>query len=129
MSTHTLTPLQKYRYHTSQWNIIFGLIPKITYYFGDTYTNFYSFVVFLGCSPEVTYKIRLTAHKYGQSPFLHLFYLLFETAPTLDHFVHTLFECAKQTNSLQKWIDYIIIDTTFPKIFMSYVDLYTSNHA
>ena len=129
MTSSPLTPYEIYRHNVYQWNTILGLIPKIAHYFGDTDANFHSFTLYLGCTPEVTYKIRLLAHRYGHSSFLHLLHVMFEIAPTLDHFVHTIFDWAKRTNSLRNWIDNLILDKSFPRIFMFYVDLYVGNYA
>ena len=129
MSATNLTSLDQYKNNTFQWNTILGIIPRIVYYFGDSDINFYSLILFLECSPEITYKIRLLAHRYGHSPLYHLLNVLFETAPNIDHFVHTIFEWARCTNFLQQWIDQLILDKTFPRIFMSYVDLYIGKYA
>ena len=54
-------------------------------------------------------------------------YTLYEVAPTIEIFVHTLFEWARSKGTLNQWIDHIIMDKSYPKVFMSHVDLYTGN--
>ena len=109
------------------WNILLNCLPKLIQYFGNTEHTFYSLVNFLECKPDFICKLRVMARRYIQTPFAHLLYVLYETAPTIDIFTLTIFEWTQKRGLLEDWINHIIMDRSYPKIFLQYVDLYITN--
>ena len=64
------------------------------------------------------------ATKYSQLPFTRLIYFLYEAAPTPDIFVMTLFDRVKSKGLLSPWIDHLIQDKSYNKLFTKYIDIY-----
>ena len=83
------------------WNILLNCLPKLIQYFGNTEHTFYSLVNFLECKPDFIYKLRVMARRYIQTPFAHLLYVLYETAPTIDIFTLTIFEWTQKRGLLK----------------------------
>ena len=119
--------MDKFYAEAQNWNILVSCLPRLIQYFGNTDYNFLSLVTFLECKPDIIYKLRLMARRYVQTPFAHLLYVLFEMAPTIDMFTIVIFEWTRMRGYLQDWINHIIMDKCYPKIFIYYVDLYVTN--
>lgn len=122
---HSLNPYVTFGLNVHIWTAIFGTIPKIVFLFGDTEFNFMSLGQMIGCTPETACKLRLVAQMNHKKPFQHLLYAFYESSPKPEHFIQTIFEWAQVIGKLKEWINFIITDTEFPRIYMTFVDVYT----
>ena len=93
-------------------------------FFGSSDFNFHSLALFLKSPPQIIYKFRIMANKYSQLPFTRLIYFLYEAAPNPDAFVITIFEWVKSKGLLSPWIDPLIQDKSYNKLFTKYIDIY-----
>ena len=81
-------------------------------------------LLFLKSPPQIIYKFQIMANKYSQLPFTRLIYFLYEAAPNPDAFVITIFEWVKSKGLLSPWIDHLIQDKSYNKLFTKYIDIY-----
>ena len=106
------------------WLYLLYQLPKIISFFGSSDFNFHSLALFLKSPPQIIYKFLIMANKYSQLPFTRLIYFLYEAAPNPDAFVVTIFEWVKSKGLLSPWIDHIIQDKSYNKLFTKYIDIY-----
>ena len=113
-----------FQYDTESWIYHLYQLPKIISFFGSSDFNFHSLALFLKSPPQTIYKFQIMANKYSQLPFTRLIYFLYEATPTPDTFVITLFEWVKSKGLLSPWIDHLIQDTSYNKLFTKHIDIY-----
>lgn len=109
---------------TENWNILLYQLPKIISFFGNSEFNFYSLALFLQYPPHIVYKLRILATRYSQPPFTRLIYFLYEAAPNPDVFIITLFDWVRSKGLLTPWIDHLILDKSYTKLFTKHIDVY-----
>ena len=113
-----------FQYDTECWIYLLYQLPKIISFFGSSDFNFHFLALFLKSPHHLVQKFRIMATKYSQLPFTRLIYFLYEAAPTPDIFIITLFDWVKSKGLLSPWIDHLIQDKSYNKLFTKHIDIY-----